>query len=71
VKVESVILGWWDLLQSYIYIYIMMRLSEYEERRQWKMIRWMGAKQLKRERERLVGGEGGAEYVENGYDPPI
>ena len=36
----------------------MMRLSEYEERRQWKMIRWMGAKQLKRERERLVGGKG-------------
>jgi hypothetical protein len=42
----------------------MMRLSEYEERRQWKMIRWMGAKQLKRERERETGrGEGGAEYV--------
>jgi hypothetical protein len=62
VKVESVILGWWDLLQSYTYI--MMRLSEYEERRQWKMIRWMGAKQLKRERERETGGgEGGAEYV--------
>ena len=41
----------------------MMRLSEYEERRQWKMIRWMGAKQLKRERERRVGGKGVVKWI--------